>query len=280
MSNFSDMVRTTRTVIVDTNISVSISDLFDVLEISDYDVPVKKKGRKKRGVVDVPVLLATGSIISVKLGAKYKGPEALRGKAAFKNSISIVMWMDGKRINFKFSKNGRFQITGNNSNECIFECVRLMWTIISSHPSIYTIDGLRMKATIWTSMENFKTDLGFRLDRQSLNTYVNMNTEHVSVFETSSGSASVNIKMPLEFDDIELTTIEENADGSWSNGAVMYNEFVKNAIGKLTKKTGRYVSFLVFHTGQVIMTSMSQSIMRPYFDEFMRIISDCKEIII
>ena len=280
MIGFKSMTRTTRTIIVITNLEVDINELYEIIPITPYTPPVKQKGRRKKGVVIQEPVLESGSIISAKYAGKCKGHSSKKSKTAFKNSVTIVMDVDGKKVNFKLSKSGRFQVTGNNSDDRILSCVKVMWNLIRENKSIYKINGPVLEATMWPSMENFKTNIGFRLDRQSLNTYVNTCTEYISVFETSSGSASVNIKMPLEFDDIDLGRVVEKPDGTWEKSTVLYSDFVASISGKLTKKEGRYVSFLVFHTGEVIMTSMTESIMEPYFNKFMEIIGDCRDIII
>jgi len=266
-------------VIADTNMSIDIGTLYDVLPITDFVVPVKKKGRRRKGDVPVVQHLECGSIISAKYNGSHKGVVLGKGKAAFKNSVTIVMDVSGKKINFKLSKNGRFQITGNNTDDHIRKCVKHMWAIIEQYPDMYSLPDECLSVTFWSSMENFKINVGFRLDRQNLNTYVNMYTDHISVFETSSGSASVNIKMPLHFDDMELTTLKL-VDGKWIIGKTTYNVFSRTTTGKIRNRDDRYVSFLVFHTGEVIMTSMERSIMKPYFREFIKIIEDCRDIIL
>lgn len=276
---FDDMIRTTRTVIVDTNMNVDIKALFEVIPITEYSVPAKKKGRKRKDVAVIPESVKSGSVLSAKYEGNTRGVSFTKSKCAFKNSITLVLDIFGKKINMKLSKNGRFQITGNNNDDHIEECVRTIWSFIKTQ-SIYTLrNGNEFKATYWSSMTNFKTNIGFRIDRQLLNTYINENTEYVSVFETSSGSASVNIKIPLKFDDLELRTIHEKND-IWERGVVSYNDVITGEVGKLKNKDNRLVSFLVFHTGEVIMTSIDKGVMKPYFEKFMSIIEECKDKII
>lgn len=276
---FDDMIRTTRTVIVDTNMNVDIKALFEVIPITEYSVPAKKKGRKRKDIAIVPESVKSGSVLSAKYEGNTRGVSFTKSKCAFKNSITLVVDIFGKKINMKLSKNGRFQITGNNNDDHIEECVKTIWSFIKTQ-NIYTLrNGSEFKATYWSSMTNFKTNIGFRIDRQLLNTYINENTEYVSVFETSSGSASVNIKIPLKFDDLELRTIHEKND-VWERGVVSYNDVITGEVGKLKNKDNRLVSFLVFHTGEVIMTSIDKGVMKPYFEKFMSIIEECKDKII
>lgn len=274
MQSFDDLIRTTRTVIADTNLTLDIAKVYELIPITECVVPEKKKGRRKKDCISVaPVVLPSGSIISAKYNGQSKGLVSKSGKAAFKNSITIVMDIKQRRVNFKLSKNGRFQITGNNDDYHIDKCVKYMWKLLRTWPDVYEVNGTSLKVTFWSSMVNFKTNVGFRISRQNLNTYVNEMTEYVSIFETSSGSASVNIKIPLVFDDLELRTMTFRSN-KWVRGTVMYNDFVQCASGKITNKDKRYVSFLVFHTGEIIMTAMDREVMKPYFEKFIALLTD------
>lgn len=285
MIQFEDIVRTTRTVIADTNIQIDIDKLFEIIPITDYIIPEKKRGRKKKNYTAPIINIKSGSIISIKYNGKVRGILVSKSSTAFKNSITIVMIIKNKKVNFKLSKNGRFQITGNNDDYNIEKCVKYMWKIIKVFPDIYEKNGTSIKVTFWSSMVNYKFNVGFRLDRQKLNTYINENTEYISVFETSSGSASVNIKMPLVFDDIILNTMiyRFNAiNPKWVKETVSYNKFIQDnsTFGKIKNKTNRLVSFLVFHTGEIIITAIDEKVMKPYYDKFMSLLNDCKSIII
>lgn len=276
MRSFEDLVRTTRTVIADTNLTLDIAKVYELIPITECVVAEKKKGRrKKKDCADpvMPTVLPSGSIVSAKYNGQSKGLVSKSGKAAFKNSITIVMDIKQRRVNFKLSKNGRFQITGNNDNYHIEKCVKYMWKLLRTWPEVYEVNGTSLKVTFWSSMVNFKTNVGFRISRQNLNTYINEMTEYVSIFETSSGSASVNIKMPLVFEDLELQTMTYRSN-KWVRGTVMYNDFARNASGKITNKDKRYVSFLVFHTGEIIMTAMDREVMQPYFHKFMELLDN------
>lgn len=277
MVGFKDAVRTTRTVIADSNLCIDIDKLYAILPITEYIAPEpKKRGRKKKGVVPVIHVVPSGSIICAKYNGECKGLNEKGSTRAFKNSITIVMDIKQKKVNFKLSKNGRFQITGNNDDYHIQKCVKYMWKIIKQYSDIYVINGTSLKVSFWSSMTNFKVNIGKRLDRQILNTYINCNTEYISVFETSSGSASVNIKMPLKFVDMQLITLTYRSN-KWIKGNIMYSDLAKQSYGKITNTDKRHVSFLVFHTGEVIMTSMSEQIMEPYFNKFIEIINECSD---
>jgi len=51
----------------------------------------------------------------------------------------------------------------------------------------------------------------------------------------------------------------------------------KEGLKKLNKQ--RYTTFLVFHSGKVIMSGMEETFMKDVYYDFLTIINDCYEII-
>ena len=292
------LIITTRTVVADSNIVVDKEKLFEILPISEYALPERKRGRQKASdepksptTPHVVRNLVSGSIVFAGYGNRTKGVSPKGSTTTFKNSITIVMVIKQRLVNFKLTQNGRFHITGNNDNYHIEKCIKHMWKLIQQYPEIYTIDGTSVKVTVWPSMVNMKTNIGFRLDRQVLNTYVNTQTEYISMFETSSGSASVNVKMPLKAAPLTLNTLTHRS-GKWVRGTTVENMDVVSKpksrarpkpaqplerSGKMSDMSGRFVTFLVFHTGEVIMSSLDEQFMAPYFDIFAGILEKCRQ---
>jgi hypothetical protein len=114
----------TKTVIATTNWNVDIKKLFKFLPITPYHVLPKKRGRKKKvEMVDLNKDVPNGSIVTLKYQETPKHEKEIRGvevkhkkgsdlKGYFRNSVTVVMKVDDKLLNFKISKNGKFQITG------------------------------------------------------------------------------------------------------------------------------------------------------------------------
>lgn len=286
MLSFDNMVLTTRTVVADTNIVIDKEKLFDVLPIAEYIVPERRRGRKKSEPEPASVsrTLSSGSIIFAGYGSRIKGVSPKGSTSTFKNSITIVMVIKQRLVNFKLTQNGRFHITGNNDDYHIEKCIKHMWKLIQLYPDLHVVNGSAVRVTIWPSMVNMKTNVGFRLDRQILNTHINEETEYISMFETSSGSASVNIKMPLIVEKLTLNTMTYRS-GKWVRGTTEVDmeprpvPKKKSAGNKMTTMSGRFVTFLVFHTGEVIMSSLDRQLMKPYFDKFSEILDACRSTI-
>ena len=120
---FEDLKVSTKTIIALTNAEINITKLFNSLPITPFIVKIKKRGRKKLQFSedpnkDVPI----GTIIYMKhrdeiRGVMLKPPKKqLSKKKYFRNALTIVMILkykgENKKINFKITKNGKYQITG------------------------------------------------------------------------------------------------------------------------------------------------------------------------
>ena len=90
----------------------------------------------------------------------------------------------------------------------------------------------------------------------------------------------MNIKFPMKKTiSHDLPYLELNDNGSWYETYKTYDdylEFLKPA--ELKKELGkkRYNSFLVFHSGNVIMSGLGKTYMKDHFDIFVKIIKDAK----
>ena len=189
-----------------TNLIIDIRKLFEFLPVTEYVVIPKRRGRKKKTVIvdpnrDIP----DGSIITLDLANKVRGvilkkKKKKEGKKGnyFRNSVTVVMTAGGKKINFKISRNGKFQMTGCKFDEHAERCVKQIWEYIKNKKDIYTKPEKEpFRATFIPAMRNIDFSLGFLLDREKLDEYFNMSTDYYSLLETSIGYTGVNIKIPV-----------------------------------------------------------------------------------
>ena len=276
--NFDDITISTKTIIGYSNLNVKIQDVFNNIETTDYVVIKKKRGRKKKKeVVNPNTHLKDGDIITLKyqeflkgVDLKDKGKTNSSGKKKFfRNAITVVMFLDNKLVNFKISENGKFQITGCKSDEQAINTIKLFWNRVSPH-----YPTLKLKITFLTVMTNIDFNLGFIVNRENLDKYINRMTEYNSLLETSFGYTGVNIKFPIEEKiDMDLHVIEWNGE-RWNQSTVLYSNFINTFSDKdrnkiLNKK--RYNTFLVFHSGNVIMSGMVTKYMRNVYNHFIDI---------
>lgn len=325
--DFDSIKVSTKTFIVMTNMILNIDKLFNFLPITDYILVPKRRGRKKKNEPNDPNKdIPSGSIITLEYQNKIRGVDLKKKKRKnkdkkkrgnyFRNSVTIVMIMSGKKINYKVSRNGKFQMTGCKEDDQADQCVKWFWNYIKNTDDIYSIvgqDGKKkeekqpvtvsdsdsesetenktgkkdipeLKAIFIPAMRNIDFGLNFFVDREKLDEYFNMFTDYTSLLETSFGYTGVNIKIPIDkpISDLQLKQLR-CVDGKWCGDEyVPYDDYLsmlhpKDAAKKLKKN--RYNTFLVFHSGKVIMSGMEASFMRDVYYEFLDIIRECYDVI-
>lgn len=307
--NFDDIKVSTKTFIVVTNITLNIDKLFKFLPITEYILVPKRRGRKKKNEpADPNKDLASGSIITLEYQNNIRGVDMKKKKKKdnkkrgnyFRNSVTIVMIVDNKKINYKISRNGKFQMTGCKYDKHAESCVKWFWHYIKDTDDIYQFTGAEgkvideddededydpndrpaLKAILVPAMRNIDFSLNFLVDREKLDAYFNTCTEYHSLLETSFGYTGVNIKIPIvkPIQDLDLKQLECD-NGEWIDPVyVSYQTYLdmlppKDVAKKLKK--ARYNTFLVFHSGKVIMSGMEATFMRNVYYEFLEIVREC-----
>jgi TATA-box binding protein (TBP) (component of TFIID and TFIIIB) len=280
-NKFEDITVSTKTFIIVSNMSLDIKKLSEFLPITEYIVVPKRRGRKKKTQnTDLNKNIPNGSIITIDPGTGVRGVNLKKKKRKdwFRNSVTIVMIIDGKKINFKISNNGKFQMTGVKKDSQAEECVKYIWHYIKDNKDIYKLpENEPFKCMFIPAMRNIDFNLGMIIDREKLDEYFNTHTSYCSLLETSIGYTGVNIKIPVtkpitELQIKQLTCVDEK----WKEPEyVSYNTYLdmlkpRERIKKLSKD--RFNTFLVFHSGKVIMSSMCEEFARDTFYEFLDII--------
>lgn len=303
-NKFEDNKVSTKTIIAVTNLSIDIRKLYEYLPITHYHMQPKKRGRKKKSdVVDENKHVQDGAIITAKIENNVRGVDLKkrvkvnkkRAGKYFRNSLTVVMVLHGKTINFKVSRNGKFQMTGCKSDEQAEECIKFCWEYIKDAKDdvwTFTRDN-KFHVSFIPAMRNIDFDLGFLIDREKLSRYINIMTEHYSMLESSFGYTGCNIKWPFnqKLEDISVKTLtyQKATDDSnpWLEGSESYVdhlEFIseKEKHKKLTKT--RFVTLLIFHSGRTILSSMTFASGKIAYEQFTEIIRKCydevREIII
>ena len=283
----------TETIIGKTNCKINISELFAFLPVVSYQVVPKKRGRRPKDEKKVePQKLQDGDIITLKMGDNIRGVDLKTKKKStnnnyFRNSITIVMSCDDKFINFKISKNGKFQFTGCKNDSHSHRCLSHVINYIHSTPHNKKIVSLplntRLEVTYLTVMANINFSLGFCVNKENLDDYVNKNTDYYSLLETTFGYTGVNIKIPLpDLNKIPITKMTLISECEWSRENLTYQDYLTLLDEKEKNKENgksRYNTFLVFQSGNVILSSPHKECMRDTYFEFLRIIDTCRTVI-
>lgn len=197
-------------------------------------------------------------------------------KQSFRNSLNIVVGMDGKKINFKVSKNGKFQFTGCRSEGHAVDCIKNFMEICRRECS-NDITALDRDAVFefQTVMTNIDFDIGFPVNRQKLDEIMNKETNYRSLFETSFGYTGVNIKFPVSIDTLKIP--QYSASFCFEEGISTWKTSVlKIPFASFLKKKGKYNTFLVFHSGKVIMSGMIAESMTEDLNVFLNIVRGWK----
>ena len=103
-----------------------------------------------------------------------------------------------------------------------------------------------------------------------------------SLLETSFGYTGVNIKIPItdNITELKIKRVQYNSKkkNPWVVSEATYEDYldllpIKEKDKKLKKD--RYNTFLVFHSGKVIMSGMTSEFMRKAYTYFLRIMRTC-----
>lgn len=287
--DFDDIVVSTKTFIVKTNLIMDLKKLFDYLPVTDYVSIPKKRGRKKKmNFEENNKDVVNGSIITMKYENQVKGVDLKIRKTKknkskwFRNSFTVVIVIDYKPINFKICQNGMFQITGVKFDSQAEDCIKFIWALISTEVNtIYSFSkGSFLEAIFIPAMRNIDFSLGFHVDREKLTQYMNSQTEFHSLLETSFGYTGVNVKFPIKeaIQDMKLKKISFR-DYGIVESSMTYGDYLselpqKEQLKKLKKN--RYTTFLIFHSGKVICSSITAEITKPAYNYFHEIIRRCR----
>lgn len=285
--NFDDIEVSTKTIIGVSNVLLNIDGIFEHLPITPYTIVPKRRGRKKKEQEPDPnINLPIGSILTVKLHGLTKGVDLKQKKKTdsrkkyFRNSLTIVMKIDkDKLINFKISKNGKFQITGCKSDTHAMSSIRFFWDLIRAKSELYTMNGPDFSIILLNVMTNIDFNVGFIVDREKLDKHMNNNTKYNSLLETSFGYTGVNIKFPAQQYPTDAQIPKLTYNGEWNESIITYKEYFDSLTEKEQQKIiekDKYTTFLVFHSGNVIMSGLSKPYMRDTFEIFANIIKDAR----
>ena len=120
--------------------------------------------------------------------------------------------------------------------------------------------------TFRTVMLNIVFDLGFSVNREALNDYIQRCTRLNLLLDSTFGCTSVNIKFPSKRDNKTIKTLEYK-DLSWIEGWIDYPTYLTflDDKRKQREKKQRHNTFLVFYSGRTIMSGMNAEFMKHIF---------------
>lgn len=215
-----------------------------------------------------------------------------KDRRCFRNALNVIYQLPhNKKINFKISKNGKFQLTGCKSEAQAFLCVshfaRYLFQpcrccILTGGEGEQEQDGKKLPSSLrvcfQTVMTNVDHSLGFNVNRNALDEIINETKEFYSLLETSFGYTGVNIKFqcPSQWWHIPLPVLEIVCSGNSFHSIMSrcsLEDFIGNgayreALDRLKNKV-KYNTFLVFHSGKFIQSGMMKQTMENDYYRFL-----------
>lgn len=270
----------TTTVIVTTNLELELDWLINVIDITEFDCIYSFKTTKEFQEYIIRQKPPFGTITMVQHKEKLRGFKIKKKKTKFfRNALSLVMYV-GKLVTVKIPKKGKLQLTGCITEEHTEECIKQLWNILKKHPqstdTYYLTDNTNIfKTIIRTVMTDIVFNIGFDINRQKLDRFMNRHTDFNSLLETSFGYTGVNIKIPFHIDpekyNVKLLWYDESTSEGWHSKYISYNEYIHTLNSRDRQKElnkSRKNTFLVFHSGTAIMSGMTIEYMKEIYTKF------------
>lgn len=262
---FEELKVSTRTIIASANVEMEMEEVFKALPLTRRVVGY---GGKK-----CAVFIDTVHFRNQVREQNVKGVMIdTGGQKSFRNALNVVMTLnDQKRVNFKVSKNGKFQITGckdpDHAGLSVFAFLEMLG------PEGVRVLGESVFVSLEVVMTNVDCGMGHCINRQALDKIINTTTPYHSLLETSFGYTGVNIKFPVEMDwrHAMVPTL------GWELGrpdTLRLSRMPLSEAAPLKKEKTKYNTFLVFHSGQFIMSGMCEETMKDDYYRFMGIVRD------
>lgn len=272
----------TKTVVITTNIDIKIDKVFETLPITKLTLPpfIKSKKHIKQFIQDHH--LPNGSIVSMEYEKQTRGIPIKH----FRNAMTVVFIIDSKCINFKLPTRGKIQITGCTYDIYAEQCIQHLWDYFREYSTpenqLYEFqdNATQLDVIYRTVMTNKNFHLGFKVNREQLDKYVNTTALHGrSLLETTFGYTGVNIKFRFKHRNSILKTMQWHHLHGWIHGYIDYNTYLNTLSPKeytIELNKTRYNSFLIFHSGSAIMSGMNIEHMKEDYYAFRQMIEDCR----
>jgi TATA-box binding protein (TBP) (component of TFIID and TFIIIB) len=279
---------------VTTNITLNYKTIFEHLVLVDYIAVPKKRGRKRKNEEDnVNTHLVDGNVINIMYRDEMRkihmrGPNLKNTVNCFHNNLCIVIYV-GKLLNVKISQNGKFHLTGCQTEEQAFSCIRNLYQqfvdLQKANPEkvIYRLqDGEDFQAIFNNVLINKTFSIGFNIKRRELDKFLNTSkdSDFISVNDPDENYAGIVILLRTKrpenatMPSIRATREARNSNVlRWSNESSTWDKFLsmlpKQHQAKILKKEDeKSHTFLVFWNGKVIMSSPFEYNRKEAFDHF------------
>jgi hypothetical protein len=285
--NFDDIPVSTRTFTASSNLSMDIEKIAKILPVVDPDTQLPRRKKRTQRPPPDRCTLEPGTIINVNYMGVVRGATLKHKKSSkrwFRNSFSIVVYLD-KFINFKICSNGTFQITGALHFQHAVGCIKSVWGAIKHEKRLYSFSdgGETLKCLIIPAMRNLDFNLGIKINRESLDEFVSTRHQNYHcLLESSFGYTGLNVKRKITtpIENLQILKVhltpQEN-DDEWVGSTTRYKEYLDLLPTKLRQTKldhVRYNTWLIFHSGKIIQSGLSEGFMKDHFNDFIDLINE------
>lgn len=184
-------------------------------------------------------------LFSTLITNEKKNGNILQVRSGFKNSFTCEIYCN-RPVSAKICQNGSFQFTGCISKENAFKCVTY---IIDLLQNLFT-EKLYYSLTLYEVMSNFLLDFKKTICCNSLLLHINSQPDFIA-FQLPK-SLAVNCKYLIDDDTVrnrEVSMYDENGFCSYTT------------LDCWVEKP-RYVTFRIFESGKIIVSGISEKIVR------------------
>ena len=280
----------TQTWVVYTNLEINNTILFDAVRCVKLKYPLLS-GNNRMKVYDKETL-DDGDIVFIEYNKQIKGtPFKAITNREMRNCSTIIMKMFDRYHNIKISRGGSFQMTGIKEERYALSIIQKMWYLLQHITGSWTFQPSHTKflgymvCCMYNVVFTFKS---YKVDLEKLNYIIKMQVskehdeiEYTSAYEPSVGYVGANIKISSNkqaISDARVVRFEEDEIHRLIYTDSTFAEYVDHLPRKTkSKKVGSNYqhSFMVFSTGQVIMSGKISEVNREdSYNKFCTMIND------
>jgi len=311
LKNFEQIDVSTKTIIGMTNLRIDLDKFFEYMPITDYKPKERKRGRKRK--IDIQQINHTtvpyGSIITLEKSNLRRGIKLKKSKnkKTFLHTVSVSMFLENEKdINIKVYSNGKFHITGCKTDDHfiraiiqIYNTMKLTqeWTgekIFYLEKDKFIDNDEQLCCLFYVAMKNMDFYIGFEIDREKLDKFINNNTDYNYIFIDGDLSTSVNVKVKYDLnvypDLVKFTYIsgDPNPDNDNSEQELVcsttllehlhFYDILETKEKKKVLKKDKCHTFLIFSSGSIIMSSGAHdSVIKQVFNDFISLLLNNKQ---
>lgn len=301
--SFDTLLISTQTIVVKTNMQVNKQDLFELLPVATISLPPqtsllefqnKKKEEQERYILSLGL---DKQIITLEYQQQVRGYKIIKKKSSalkskrqkyFSNNLTVVMCIGNKLINFKYPRSGSIQMTGLKSEEQSIQCIQQFYKYLiecseKTDKKLFEMEekDQDLELIFNVVMTNVNFELGFHINRENLDRYLNQDEYFHSLLEPIMSYTGVNIKKKFNIVNFPLNVLCYSFEKKeWRFETMMYDDYIhllpKQKKTKEKSKV-RKNTFLVFYNGKVIFTGMKREFMKDDYYYFIEMLNQGKK---